>query len=131
MRKNTSGIDDVIAVERAWVKAHRELDLDTISDILSDQYRQIQADGEVIGKPELLESYRGGKRRWEIAESEDYEIRLFGKTALLTGRWRGKWKNQGEQFDYTARFLAVYALEDGRWKLISDVSVPLEAQSGS
>ena len=80
----------------------------------------------MIGKAELLESYRSGSRHWEVAESDEYEIRLVGKTALLIGRWRGKGENLGEKFDYTARFLAVFALEDGRWKLISDVSVPLE-----
>lgn len=115
----------VIAVEQAWVEAHRNLDLDTLEHILSDQYRQIQADGKVIGKQDLLASYRSGLRNWEIAASDQYEIRLLGETALLIGRWRGKGQNQGEKFDYSARFLAVYRLEAGEWKLISDVSVPL------
>jgi ketosteroid isomerase-like protein len=126
MSNHDPNLDEIIAVERAWVKAHRELDLETISDILSDQYRQIQADGKVIGKAELLESYRSESRHWEVAESDEYEIRLLGNTALLIGRWRGKGQNRGEKFDYTARFLAVYQLEDGQWKLVSDVSVPLK-----
>ena len=116
---------EVIAVEQAWVEAHRNLDLDTLEHILSDQYRQLQADGKVIGKQDLLVSYRTGLRNWEIAESDQYEIRMLGETALLLGRWRGKGQNQGEKFDYSARFLAVYQLEAGEWKLISDVSVPL------
>ena len=117
----------LIAVEKAWAAAHRVLDLDTIEDLLSDQYRQIQAHGNVIDKDELLASYRSGKRRWDIAESDQYEIRFFGEVALLIGRWRGKGQNQGKEFDYTARFLAVYHLEFGAWKLVSDVSIPLEA----
>jgi ketosteroid isomerase-like protein len=117
---------EVIAVEQAWVEAHRNLDLATLEHILSDQYRQIQANGKVIGKKELLASYRSGLRNWEIAESDQYEIRLLGETALLIGRWRGKGQNQDDKFDYSARFLAVYRLERGEWKLISDVSAPLE-----
>ena len=117
---------EVIAVEQAWVEAHRNLDLDTLENILSDQYCQVQADGKVIGKQDLVASYRSGLRNWEIAESDQYEIRLLGETALLIGRWRGKGVNQGDKFDYSARFLAVYQLEEGEWKLISDVSVPLE-----
>ena len=116
----------IISVEQAWVAAHLDLDLDTLDDILSDHYRQIQADGKVIGKQELLASYRSGQRKWEIAESDQYEIRLLGDVALLLGRWRGKGTNQGEAFDYSARFLAVYHLEGGDWKLVSDVSIPLE-----
>jgi ketosteroid isomerase-like protein len=52
---------------------------------------------------------------------------FLGEIALLIGRWRGKGQNQGQGFDYTARFLAVYHLEGSEWKLISDVSIPLEA----
>ena len=117
---------EIIAVERAWAEAHRKLDLDTISDLLSDHYRQVQADGKVIGKDELLASYGSGQRNWEIAESNQYEIRLLGDVGLLIGRWRGKGENAGKPFDYSARFLAVYQLERGEWKLVSDVSVPLE-----
>lgn len=118
-------IKEILNVERRWVEAHRNLDLDSISDILADDYRQIQADGRVIGKDELIQSYSSGNRRWEIAESDDYEVRLLGSAALLIGRWRGKGENNGEAFDYTARFLAVYRLDEGEWKLVSDVSVPL------
>ncbi len=118
-------IKEILNVERRWVEAHRNLDLDSISDILADDYRQIQADGRVIGKDELIQSYSSGNRRWEIAESDDYEVRLLGSAALLIGRWRGKGENNGEALDYTARILAVYRLDDGEWKLVSDVSVPL------
>jgi ketosteroid isomerase-like protein len=79
----------------------------------------------VIGKGELLASYRSGLRKWEIAESDQYEIRLLENVALLIGRWRGKGENQGKKFDYSARFLAVYQLDGGHWKLVSDLSIPL------
>ena len=126
MGNESTLIKEVLNVERGWVEAHRSLDLDSIRDILADDYRQIQADGRVIGKDELIQSYNSGNRRWEIAESDDYEVRLLGSAALLIGRWRGKGENDGEAFDYAARFLAVYRLNDGEWKLVSDVSVPLE-----
>jgi ketosteroid isomerase-like protein len=118
-------LSQIIDVERAWAAAHLNLDLDQIEEILSEDYRQIQPDGSLLGKDELLASYKSGLRSWEIAESDEFEIRLLGNTALLIGRWRGKGDNNGHVFDYQARFLAVYQLEDGRWKLISDVSVPL------
>ena len=119
-------IAEVLEVESLWVAAHRNLDLEILRDILSDDYRQIQSDGTVIGKGDLLNSYRSGFRRWEIAISDEYEVRLLGNVALLIGRWRGVGENNGEKFDYSARFLSVYQLEYGEWKLISDVSVPLD-----
>ena len=119
-------IAEVLDVERSWVAAHRSLDLDILSSILSEDYRQIQSDGSVIGKDELLTSYRSGLRRWDIAESDQYEVRLLDDVALLIGRWRGVGENNGEGFDYTARFLAVYKREGSEWKLISDISIPID-----
>ncbi len=124
-KKEDARYEEILLVERAWTAAHRTMDLAQIENILSDQYRQVQADGSVIGKQELLASYASGERNWEIAESDQYEVRLLENTALLIGRWRGKGENNGQPFDYTARFLAVYHFEAGHWKLASDVSVPL------
>lgn len=126
MNAETKLINEVIATERSWVRAHLELDIDTLASILSDSYRQIQTDGSVTGKEDLLESYRSGDRKWEVAESDHYDVYLYGETAVLIGRWRGVGENAGESFDYRARFLAVYALEAGGWKLAADVSVPFE-----
>jgi len=72
MNDNAARNAEIIAVEQAWAAAHRNLDLDTIEYILSDQYRQVQADGKVIGKDELLASYHSGQRNWELAESNQY-----------------------------------------------------------
>ena len=126
MDDNASRTKEITAVEQAWTAAHRNLDLDMIENILSDQYRQVQSGGKVIGKEEFLDSYRSGSRKWEIAESDQYEIRLLGDIALLIGRWRGKGENNGQAFDYSARYLAVYHLEGGGWKLVSDISVPID-----
>jgi ketosteroid isomerase-like protein len=125
MIKESKLINEVLSVERRWVAAHQNLDLDAIQNILADDYRQIQGDGTVIGKDELIKSYESGLRRWEFAESDEYEVRLIGEVALLIGRWRGKGENNGQSFDYGARFLAVYRLKNYEWQLVSDVSVPL------
>jgi len=93
MHDQSSKISQIIAVERSWAAAHLNLDYALIEEILSDNYRQIQPDGNLLGKEDLLASYRSGLRSWEIAESDDLEIRLLGDTALLIGRWRGKGVN--------------------------------------
>jgi ketosteroid isomerase-like protein len=118
-------LEKLLKTEQKWADAHLSLDLNALEDILSDQYRQIQSDGSVIEMGELLTSYRSGNRRWNVAESDEHEVRILGDVAILIGRWRGAGINNGEAFDYAARFLAVYQLEDGDWKLIADVSVPI------
>lgn len=117
--------DEVIEVERRWVKAHRELDIDAIDKILAEDYMQIRSDGTVIGKEDLLESYRSGKRSWDHADSDQYRLSVYGDAAVLVGRWRGRGMNDGEAFDYSARFMAIYVRRDGDWRLAADQATPL------
>ncbi len=122
---NDRSVEEVIAAERRWVQAHRDLDLEALEDMLDEDYVQIRADGSVIGKQEALESYRSGKRRWDHAESDQYRVTVIGNSAILVGRWIGRGENDGTPFDYAARFMAFYVNRDGRWLLVADQSTPL------
>jgi len=116
---------DVISTELRWTKAHLDLDMKVIEEILSDDFQRVDAHGEITGKADLLRSYRSGTRKWEIAESTDHEVRLIGNTAVLFGRWRGKGLNGNKLFDYAAQFVTVYILENEKWRILFETSEKL------
>ena len=122
---DTTPEGEIIEVERRWVQAHRDLDIDVIREILAEDYVQVRADGKVIGKAEVLQSYQSGKRLWDLAQSDEYRVAVHGYAAILVGRWRGRGVNDGERFDYTARFMAVYVRQDGAWHLAADQATPI------
>lgn len=117
-------IQAVLEAEQRWAQAHLDLDLAVIESLLSDRYRHFGPDGSVTGKSDLLDSYASGNRYWEVAESTDHEVQILGGVAVLTGLWRGVGVNTGEAFDYSARFVCLYVLEDGAWRLYLDWSMP-------
>ena len=121
--------EEVLAAERRWVQAHRDLDLDALDEMLAEDYLQIRPDGSVIGKQAAMQSYRSGNRRWDHAESDQHQVSVRGEVAILIGRWIGKGENDGERFDYTARFMAIYVKRDGNWLLAADQSTPLSLPS--
>ena len=111
------------STEEAWVRAHREMDIEAIREMLDDDYTQLKADGTLIGKQALIDSYSSGNRYWEIAKSDPIKIQIMGDIGLLFGKWRGKGENQGSPFDYSAYFLAVYRMSGGKWRLLADASL--------
>jgi ketosteroid isomerase-like protein len=121
---------EVVQTEREWVEAHRQLDIAALERIMADEYKHIRADGVVVGKAEDLASYQTGDRYWDFAESDEYDIQLYGDTAVLIGRWRARGVNGEERFNYAARFISVYVKRDGRWQMVAAQSTPL-ARSGS
>ncbi|MGA9532737.1 MAG: nuclear transport factor 2 family protein [Anaerolineales bacterium] len=118
-------VQAVLAVEARWAKAHLSMDLAVIDSILSAGYQQLATDGSIVTRDQLLASYGWGDRYWEIAASMDHDVQILDDVAIVIGTWRGKGINAGEPFDYRARFLAVYQLEAGEWKLFRDVAVAL------
>lgn len=125
MSTKSNQIDQVIARDHQWAKTHLSLDLDLTSDILSEDYQQIRSDGSVIGKEQLLASYRSGEREWQMAGSSDHEVQIVGELAIVIGTWRGIGVDAGKFFDYSARFLSIYSMENKSLKMIYDVSIPI------
>lgn len=118
-------VQEVLQAERAWVEAHCRLDINALEGLMAREYKHIRPDGVVVGKEEDLASYRTGDRFWDFAESDQYDIQLYGQTAVLIGRWRARGANAGERFDYAARFISVYVKRDGRWQMVAAQSMPL------
>ena len=119
---------EVKAAERRLATAHLDLDLQTIDQLLHPDYVIVQPGGLVEGKRETLASLRGGERSWEVAQSDQLDVRFAGRTAVVTGRWRGKGTNQGQPFDYAARFLSIWVREDGRWQNIAYQSTAINRE---
>ncbi|MCB0165520.1 MAG: nuclear transport factor 2 family protein [Anaerolineae bacterium] len=121
--------DDFEAVAQAEGKladAHLQLDLKTIDHLLHPDYVIVQPGGKVETKAEVLASYNTGTRHWDIAQSDQLDIRLYGATAVVIGCWRGAGQHGAERFDYVARFLSIWVNQGGRWQNIAYQSTEIE-----
>jgi ketosteroid isomerase-like protein len=109
----------ILAAEEALAAAHLTLDLATIDRLLHPAYIIVQPGGIIEDKAQTLASFTTGDRYWDLAQSDEMTVRLFGDTAIVTGRWRGRGQNGAEKFDYQARFLSTWLREDGTWRNIA------------
>ncbi len=124
-------MQEVLGAEREWLEAHRRLDVPALDRLMAPDYAQIDASGRVVGREEVLASFRSGERDWEEAHSDEHRVRLYGDddVAVVVGRWRARGTNAGRAFDYAARYVAVWARQGGRWRVVSDQATPI-AQTG-
>jgi ketosteroid isomerase-like protein len=118
-------VAEVLIAERAWLEAHLRLDLLTLERLMADEFTQVAANGVLLGKSDALASLASGERKWDLAESDEYRVQIYGSAALVYGRWRAKGVNSGHHFDYAARYVAVWIRRDDRWQLVSDQSTPI------
>ncbi|MCA9835997.1 MAG: nuclear transport factor 2 family protein [Trueperaceae bacterium] len=118
-------IDEVLTTEARWTKAFLEADVTTLEGLMHPDYQQIQSDGSVWGKAQVLASFDRGERHWERAKSDEHRVQLFANVAIVTGRWQAEGINHGLAFDYAARFVSVYVKTNGGWQMVSDQSTPI------
>lgn len=118
----------VLAVEREWTDAHLRGDVATIARLMAHDYMKINADGSVTDRATTLASYTPETRYWEQAQGDEYLVQIYGETAVVIGRWTARGINNGERFDYSARFMSVYVKRDGEWKMVAEQST--ETRSG-
>lgn len=117
---------EVISAEQRLAAAHLTLELDEFNELFHQDYVILQPGGRVETKAEVLASYASGERYWEIAEVDQMEVRLYGDTAVVIGRWRGRGVNGDERFDYSARFSSIWLRnEDGQWQNVVSQSTEI------
>ena len=118
-------IQEVLTVERAWTDAHLRGDVQTLEAIMAFDYVKIQPDGSLSDKPATLASYQPEQRAWELAQGDEYDVRMYGDVAVVIGRWTARGINNGQRFDYAARFLSIYLRRDGRWQMVAEQSTDI------
>ncbi|HEV8043669.1 MAG TPA: nuclear transport factor 2 family protein [Rubrobacter sp.] len=117
--------EEVLRAEREWLLAHLRLDVPALEALMAPDYVQVDGGGSVVGREQILDSFRAGERGWTGAHSDEHSVRVYGDTAVVVGRWRARGTNAGLAFDYAARYVSVWVRHGGRWRMVSDQSTPI------
>ena len=122
---NTS--DEVFReLERELFAAHEGTpDLATIDRLYADDFVSTNADGRVVDKQGWLQMLRAGQFYVEKITTDDFRVRQYAETAVITGR--SAYHYGGKKL-WEVRHTQVWANLNGRWQLVSwqGTSMPTE-----
>jgi ketosteroid isomerase-like protein len=118
-------VEEVLAAEEEWTQAHLKTDVEALDRLMHPDYTIIKSNGGVWDKKKALASYVPGKRDWTEAGSSQHNVRIYGDTAIVIGVWRAKGINNGEAFDYSARYTSLWVKKDDRLMIVSDQSTDM------
>lgn len=103
----------------AWDRAIVRKDRAAIEANMAEDFRQIDGAGDIETKASFVEGLLSPKLEIEPYTVEDFEVRLYGDTALLSGRTRMTGSFDGRRFTSHYRYVDVYVRRDGTWKVVS------------
>ncbi len=103
----------------AWDKAIVAKSAVVVAANVAPDFTQIESGGAVIGRDEFVKDLLDPSLRIDPYEVEDFGVRVYGNTALLTGRIRMTGASEGKPFASHFRYIDVYVKRDGAWKVVS------------
>jgi ketosteroid isomerase-like protein len=103
----------------AWDKAIVKKDRAAVEANMADDFRNIDGAGTVGEKKAFVEGLMDAKLTIDPYTVEDFDVRLFGDTALLSGRTRMTGTFDGKPFTSHYRYIDIYVKSAGQWKIVS------------
>ena len=116
----------LIDLENQWAKASKAGDGDALAPILANDFVQVDSDGSLRGKSEVMARMKGGK--WTTNEVSDMKVMVHGDSAIVTGTWTGNGTTgEGRAINGKERFADTFVkMPNGKWQCVASASAPIK-----
>ena len=130
--ENTDVEQAVMDAQHRWEEAFSQFDPESMQSLLAEDDLQTDFRGVVQGKASWLQDFktatanvRSGVSKYEIS-FDDEKVRLYGNTAIVTGRITVNGQRKGTSVNRVVRFTMVWVKRSGVWQLVSYQATPIE-----
>jgi len=110
---------EIESLEEARNQAVLYGDVAALDRITSDDYTFVTVRGELRTKSDILKGFASGSFHYESRQISDFKVRVYGDTAIVTGRSMQKGMENGKDYSGHYRFTGVYVKEKGHWVTVA------------
>ena len=124
-QKNTAGSsdakakDEILQLERERNRAILHGDAAALERMTADDYTFITLRGELRTKAEIVQGFKSGSFHYDSREISELNVRVYGSTAVVTGRSNQKGQENGKDYSGDYRFTRVYSKQGGLWQTVA------------
>jgi ketosteroid isomerase-like protein len=86
---------------------------------MAEDFRMIDGRGDVSAKKAFVADLIDPKLTLDPYAVEEFSVRLYGDTALLSGRTHMTGRYDGKPFTSDYRYIDIYVRKGGAWKIVS------------
>ena len=111
---------DPLAAEQQFFSSLIGGDVGALDRILGDDFLLIDVmTGSEVKKPDLLAVLGSGQLKFEAIQPVESQVRLYGITAVITGRTQMSGRFGEAVFTASSRYTHVFVKEQSQWRLMS------------
>jgi ketosteroid isomerase-like protein len=112
--------EELIQIEGELAVAWPKGDKETIDRILAPDWSVTNALGQVQTKEQVMrDAFQSGTLKVRSATVDEIRVRLFGNTAVVTGRSVSEGLYAGKPFSANLRFTDVFVRRRQRWQAVA------------
>ena len=115
-----AGIEDEIkSLEKERAAAVIKADTATLEKLTADDYILINANGQMMDKQQTMEAIKTGQIKIASNDLSDLKVRVYGNTAVVTGKSTVKGTLSGTEVNGPILFTRVYVKKNGHWQAVA------------
>jgi ketosteroid isomerase-like protein len=116
---STPDRDELQRLETVWNEAHVRGDSASLSRLWADDLEVAVPKMPVMRKGELIKFVDSGRMKFQRYETSDLNFRIYGQSAVVTGRVQRKREINGRPVEDDWRFTKVYQRTVDGWRVVT------------
>ena len=109
----------LLKLDSEWNEAYPSRDVSAFVHIIADDWVCIDGTGLVISKRQLLDRVESSAAFLDPYKFDEITLRMFGDTAIVTGRLSGTRRDNDGTFYLEQRYTRVYVKRNDRWQCVA------------
>ena len=107
-------------VDNERIQAQIHADAAALDRIYADDFIGVGPSGTVRTKPQVISDFTSGNLKFQSITTDDVQVRVYGDTAVETGRSTMNGQDKGKAVPRDNRFTRVWVKQQGRWRLVAN-----------
>ena len=120
-RDQRRSVEQVIRqLDHERIQAQIGADAVALDRIYANDFIGIGPSGTVRTKPQVISDFTSGDLKFQSITTDDVRVRVYGNTAVETGRSIMSGQDKGKTVPPDNRFTRVWIKQQGRWRLVAN-----------
>ena len=113
-------VERIRKLDQERIQAQIHADAMALDRIYADDFIGIGPSGTVRTKPQVLADFTSHELTFQSITTDEVRIRVYGNTAVETGRSTMVGQDKGKVVPRDNRFTRVWVRRQGRWRLVAN-----------
>src|SRR2546429_5068377 len=118
--RGTSVEEAIKKLDDERIQAQIHADATALDRIYAADFIGVGPSGRVRTKPQVILDFTSGDLKFQSITTDDVQVRVYGNTAVETGRSIMNGQDKGKTVPRDTRFTRVWVKQQGHWRIVAN-----------